>query len=319
MLPPINRLSADQGGWGFFLCTEKSLRSGRGGDFLALTLRDGSGTLIGRIFDNLERFNGEFEAGEFVKAQGRTNLFNGRLQFVIENIRRVMVGPDSQDRREGFREELLLPVSPRPLDEMWAELQQVVASVGSPQVRTLLERIITKTEERLRIWPAARAVHHAYRGGFLEHVLKMARAGRVLANEYDANADLVVAGALLHDIGKLEELDYAPTTSYTREGNLVGHVTLGVLMVRDACDAIPGFPDALRTEITHLILSHHGDRQYGAPVEPMTIEAMILASIDDLDSKINQVRQALAEDAGEGEFTAYNSRLGRSFWKGPGK
>jgi 3'-5' exoribonuclease len=90
-------------------------------------------------------------------------------------------------------------------------------------------------------------------------------------------------------------------------------------MVRDACDAIPGFPDALRTEITHLILSHHGDRQYGAPVEPMTIEAMILASIDDLDSKINQVRQALAEDAGEGEFTAYNSRLGRSFWKGPGK
>jgi 3'-5' exoribonuclease len=319
VLPPVARLSADQGGWGFFLCTEKSLRAGRGGDFIALTLQDATGTLIGRIFENLERFNGEFEAGEFVKAQGRTNSFNGRLQFVIENIRRVMVGQDSQDRRDGFREELLLPASSRPLEEMWAELQQVVASVGNPHLRVLLERIVAKTGERMRIWPAARAVHHAYRGGFLEHVLQMARAGRALANEYEADADLVVTGVLLHDIGKLEELDYGTTTTYTREGNLVGHVTLGVLMVRAACDAIPNFPDALRTEVTHLILSHHGDREYGAPVEPMTIEAMILASVDDLDSKINQVRRALAEDTGEGEFTAYNSRLGRSFWKGPGK
>jgi 3'-5' exoribonuclease len=319
VLPPIARLSADQGGWGFFLCTEKSLRSGRGGDFLALTLQDASGTLIGRIFDNLERFNSEFDAGEFVKAQGRTNAFNGRLQFVIENIRRVMIGADSQDRRDGFREELLLPVAPRPLEEMWTELQQVIASMGNPYLRALLERIVTTTEARMRIWPAARAVHHAYRGGFLEHVLQMARAGQALAKEYDADPDLVIAGALLHDIGKLEELDYDTTTTYTREGNLIGHVTLGVLMVREACGAIPGFPDALRTAVTHLIVSHHGDRQYGAPVEPMTIEAVILASIDGLDSTINQIRRALDENAADGEFTAYNSRLGRSFWKGPGK
>ena len=318
-LPSIGALSANQAGWGYFLCTEKSLRSGRGGDFLALTLQDDTGTLIGRIFDSLDRLTEEFDAGEFVKAQGRTNLFNGRLQFVIESIRRVMLGPDSQDRREGFREELLLPVSSRPLDEMWAELQQMVASIGNPHLRALVERIVTKSETRLRIWPAARAVHHAYRGGFLEHVLQMARAGRALASQYEADADLVVVGALLHDIGKLEELDYGTTTAYTREGNLIGHVTLGMLMVRDACAEIPDFPDALRTEITHLILSHHGERQFGAPVEPMTIEAVILASVDDLDSTINQIRQALAGDAGEGEFTAYNSRLGRSFWKGPGK
>jgi 3'-5' exoribonuclease len=157
-----------------------------------------------------------------VKAQGRTNLFNGRLQFVIENIRRVMVGPDSQDRREGFREELLLPCRRGRSTRCGPSCSRWWRQSATRTVRALLERIVTKTEERLRIWPAARAVHHAYRGGFLEHVLKMARAGRVLANEYDANADLVVAGALLHDIGKLEELDYGTTTSYTREGNLVG-------------------------------------------------------------------------------------------------
>ena len=154
-LPSISALSGNHAGWGYFLCADKSLRSGRGGDFLALTLQDGTGTLIGRIFDNLERLTDEFEAGEFVKAQGRTNLFNGRLQFVIESIRRVMLGPDSQDRRDGFREETLLPVSRRPLDEMWAELQQVVAAIGNPHLRVLVGRIVAQSEAKLRIWPAA--------------------------------------------------------------------------------------------------------------------------------------------------------------------
>ena len=125
----------------------------------------------------------------------------------------------------------------------------------------------------------------------------------------------LTAGALLHDIGKLEELDYDRSTSYSREGNLVGHVTLGTMMVRAAMTSIPDFPDILRTQIEHLIVSHHGHKEFGAPVEPMTIEAMILSAADDLDAKINQVRQALAED-GEGEFTPYHARLGRVLWRG---
>jgi len=125
----------------------------------------------------------------------------------------------------------------------------------------------------------------------------------------------VTAGALLHDIGKLEELDYDRATSYTRDGNLVGHVTLGTIMVRAAIDGIPDFPAALRSQIEHLIVSHHGRKEFGAPIEPMTIEAMILSAADDLDAKINQVKQALAED-GDGEFTAYHSRLGRVLWRG---
>ena len=129
--PSVSGLTANSVGWGFFLCTDKSARTGRGGDYLALTLADATGEVVARVFDNVERLKDEFEVGEFVKVQGRANLFNGRLQFLIENIRRVMPGPDSQDRRDGFREDALVPSAPRPIDEMWRELQQVVAAVGN--------------------------------------------------------------------------------------------------------------------------------------------------------------------------------------------
>jgi 3'-5' exoribonuclease len=315
-LPAVSSLTATSAGWGFFLCTEKSVRTGRGGDYMALTLADASGEVVGRVFENLDRLRDEFEAGEFVKAQGRLNEFNGRLQFVVENIRRVMVGPDSQDRRDGFREDRILPSAPRPVEEMWTELQQVVAAVSSPPLKALLTSIVSAHEPALRLWPAARAVHHAYRGGFLEHVLAMAEAGRMLAVLYGANADLVVAGAILHDIGKLRELQYNTTTTYTREGNLVGHITLGAMMVQEACAAIHGFPDALRAEVLHLIVSHHGERSLGSPIEPLSIEAFILSAVDDLDARVNQVRRAVAADESASEFTAYQPRLGRVLWKG---
>src|SRR4051794_22629431 len=141
-LPPAHRVVANQSGWGFLLCTEKSTRAGRGGDYLALVLQDATGTLVGRVLDNVERLRDEFESGEFVKVQGRALVFNGRLQFVIESIRRVILGADSQDRREGFTEDELVPSAPRPLDEMWAELQQVIRAFGNPHVRALIENVV---------------------------------------------------------------------------------------------------------------------------------------------------------------------------------
>lgn len=315
-LPPVSALSAASAGWGFFLCTDKSVRTGRGGDYLAITLADATGELVARAFDNVDRLRDQFETGEFVKAQGRANLFNGRLQFIVENIRRVMPGDESQDRRDGFREDALLPSAPRPIDEMWAELQQVVGAIRNPPLKALVERVVSANETALKVWPAARVVHHAYRGGFLEHILTMAEAGRVLALLYEADADLVVTGALLHDIGKLKELQYDTATTYTREGNLVGHITIGALMVDQACRALPDFPEALRDQVLHLIVSHHGERSLGAPVEPASVEALILSAVDALDATINQVRRAARDDPGS-EFTAYQPRLGRAFWKGP--
>jgi 3'-5' exoribonuclease len=312
-LPLVRALSADLNGWGFFLCTQKDVRAGRGGDlYIALSLQDRTGLVRARIFHEAARLRDEFDSGDFVKVAGHTDLFNGRVQLLVENIRRV--NPD-QDRGMGFREEDCVLSAARPVDEMWGELQELIQHVRDPFLRELLQRVTTRHGDKLRIWPAAQTVHHAYRSGFLEHVLSVARSALTLGAAYGANQDLLTAGALLHDIGKLEELEYDRATSYTREGNLVGHVTLGTIMVRTEMAEIGDFPDILRAQVEHLIVSHHGRKEFGAPVEPMTIEAMILSAADDLDAKINQVRQALAEE-GEGEFTPYHSRLGRVLWRG---
>jgi 3'-5' exoribonuclease len=314
MLPPIRQLTADSSGVGFFVCTQKDVRPGRNGEFLSLTLQDATGRIVARGFDDVDRLRREFEAGEFVKVKARANVYNDRLQLIVENIRRVH--PD-QDRKEGFREEDCVIASERPVDEMWTELQGRIAKVGNPFIEQLLEKIVSANEARLRIWPAAQTLHHAYRAGFLEHVLQMAAVGEMLATAYAADADIILAGALLHDIGKLQELDYELSTSYSREGRLLGHIMLGSALVRDAAMAIEGFPPLLLSEIQHLILSHHGCLEYGSPVTPMTVEAFILSFIDDLDAKINMVRQAIRDDTGDSEFTGYHARLERVFWKHP--
>ncbi|HTM29934.1 MAG TPA: HD domain-containing protein [Vicinamibacterales bacterium] len=314
-LPRLAAITADTAGWGFFLCTAKELRVARSGsELLIFTLQDSSAQITAKLFDEVTRFQGEFEAGEFVRAEGAATVYNGQLQLVVSSIRRV--NPE-QDRLEGFREEDCVLSALRPIDEMWTELTDRVRAVADNHLRVLLFRILADHEAQLREWPAAQVIHHAYRGGFLEHIVKMAEVGASVAKAYGANADLVLAGVILHDIGKLQELWYeGGAIGYTREGNLVGHIALGLLVVRETASGVSGFPLELRTQLEHLVLSHHGSREHGSPVEPKTIEAFILAAVDELDARVNQVRRAIREDAAEGEFTTWNRRLGRVLYKG---
>lgn len=300
-------------GWSYFLCVRKDLRVGKNGEYLALILQDASGSLAGRVFDGVDRFKGEFEVGEFVRAEGRTSIHNGELQLVASSIRRVN---PAQDEAQGFREEDCIPSAPRPVGDMWAELTAMVEAVSEPPLRVFLARILADHGAALREWPAAQMIHHAYRGGLLEHVVTMAATGRALARIYGAREDLLVAGAIIHDIGKLQELAYDNgATSYTRDGNLIGHIALGVVVVRDTARGISGFPDDLRAELEHLVVSHHGARDRGSPVEPKSVEAFILAAVDDLDARLHQVRQATA-DGDAAEFTVWHKRLGRVLYRG---
>ena len=314
-LPTLDALTPDAEGWGYFLCTYKELRAVRNGEILLFTLQDSTGQLAAKLVDDVERFRNEFEAGEFVRVEARATSFQGQPQLAVTHIRRVN---PPQDRLQGFREEDCVLSAPRSIEEMWAELKTHLQAVRDPNIRVLLNRIVADNESDLREWPAAQSIHHAYRGGLLEHKLKMAETGRFLARAYDANEDIVLAGVLLHDIGKLRELQYEPGGAvYSRDGNLVGHIGLGLIMVRETINGIAGFPTELRSQIEHLIVSHHGTRDHGSPVEPRTIEAFILAMIDELDTRIHQVRRAIREDASNDEFTAWHKRLGRVLYKGP--
>lgn len=313
-LPRISELSGTANGWGYFLCSKKELRSGKSGNYLALVLQDISGEIKAKVFQDVDALKEEFDAGEFVKVQARGNLFNQRLELVIDKIRRVMPQRDALD---GFREEDCIPCAPRPLDEMWRELEAHIEEVSSPSVKALLSRIVAAQADRFRIWPAAQTVHHAYRGGLLEHVLKIIDTVKFLADAYGADRDVLVAGAILHDIGKLEELSYGVTTEYSVEGNLIGHITIGVGMVREAAREIPGFPHDVLVQIEHLVLSHHGGKAMGSPVEPMTVEAFILAAADDLDAKVHQIRKHIEADDSDGPFTAFHRRLDRVLYKPP--
>ncbi len=314
-LPRLNALTPEADGWGYFLCTYKELRPVRNGEILLCTLQDATGQIPGKLMDAVERFKDEFEAGEFVRIEARATTFQGQTQLAVTHIRRVN---PPQDQLQGFREDDCVLSSPRTADEMWAELKAHLQSVRDPHIRVLLNRIVSDHETELREWPAAQSIHHAYRGGLLEHKLKMAEAGQFLARAYDANEDIVLAGALLHDIGKLQELHYEPGgAGYSRDGNLVGHIGLGLIMVREAINGISGFPPELRSQIEHLIVAHHGTRDHGSPVEPRTVEAFILAMVDELDTRIHQVRRAIREDSTTDEFTAWHKRMGRVFYKGP--
>jgi 3'-5' exoribonuclease len=314
-LPRLNALTPDADGWGYFLCTYKELRPVRNGEILLFTLQDATGQIPTKLMDDVERFKDEFDSGEFVRVEARGTTFQGQTQLAVSHVRRVN---PPQDRLQGFREDDCVLSAPRSADEMWDELKAHLQAVRDPHIRVLLNRIAADHETELRQWPAAQSIHHAYRGGLLEHKLKMAEVGRFLARTYDANEDLVLAGALLHDIGKLQELHYEPGGAvYSRDGNLVGHIGLGLIMVREAINGISGFPPELRAQIEHLIVSHHGTRDHGSPVEPRTVEGFILAMVDELDTRLHQIRRAIREDSTDEEFTAWHKRLGRVFYKGP--
>ena len=314
-LPPIAEIDGSASGWGFFLCAQKDLRPTKtGGSYLSLMLQDASGEIAGKIFDGAESLNTQFNKGDFVKIQGRGNVFKGQTELVIENVRRVNPAKDAAD---GFREEECIPSSPRPLDEMWQELQTRISEVRRPELRALLERIVARHGERLRIWPAAVTVHHAYRGGLLEHLLKIMEVGTFLAGAYGVDRDMIIAGAVLHDLGKTEELTYEGATGYSVSGNLVGHIAIGFGMLRDAIHEDPAFPVDLQLALEHIVLSHHGAREHGSPVLPLTLEAFIFATADDLDAKMFQFRKQVADDDGDGPFTQYSKRLDRMLFKPP--
>ncbi len=291
-----------------FLVLSKEIRQKKTGEpYLSLHLADRTGEIEGKMWDNVVEVMHAFERDHFVKVKGLPQLYNNRSQFVIHRLRRL---EDSEvDLADYF------PCSERNPDEMFAELQGIIARIGNTHLRSLLT-LIFEDDELARLYkvaPAAKSIHHACRGGLLEHVLSLCALGKMTAAHYpEVDPDLLVAGAILHDIGKVEELSYARSFGYSAEGQLLGHIVLGLRFVSGKFAQLPGFPHKLRTLLEHMIVSHHGELEFGSPKVPLFAEALLLHHLDNLDSKMNAMRSVLRRDPhSDGEFTGWVASLER--------
>ncbi|HEV2853085.1 MAG TPA: HD domain-containing protein [Thermoanaerobaculia bacterium] len=286
---PIRTWEAGDSVQGFALLTKKEPRQDRNGkSFLDMEIADASGTMVAKVWSDSPALNARFEPHQFIAFRGSVKNYRDQLQLTIDDCREATEG----DRHYGFDESKLIPSTREDIDDLWMRLQRLYSEdVERPVLRRLAAETLAAHGKALREHPAAKAMHHAYRGGLLEHVVSMAELGRAVCGHYrDLDRDLVLLGVLFHDLGKLRELGAMPANDYTLEGRLVGHVVIGRDLLIERCAAIEGFPDDLRLLLEHMILSHQGKKEFASPVEPMTPEALALHFIDDLDSKINQLR-----------------------------
>lgn len=291
---------------GFVLLSRKERRQDRNGNsFLDLELTDASGSISGKVWSDSAALETDFEAHQFVAIRGQVKDYRGRLQVSVQKCRQA----NESDREHGFDEALLVPTTQEDIGELYGRLEALLQGhLQHPLLRRLALETLTIHGSALREHPAAKSIHHAYRGGLLEHTVSMGELALALAGHYpDLDGDLILVGVLFHDLGKLLELGAMPINDYTRPGRLVGHIVLGRDLLRERCAAIEGFPEDLQLHLEHLVLSHHGELQFGSPVLPMTPEAFALAFIDNLDSKLAQLRQAARGEGG----MLYMRSLGR--------
>ncbi|MBU1566655.1 MAG: HD domain-containing protein [Proteobacteria bacterium] len=297
-----------------FLVKSAKLGETRAGKpYLVVTVMDRSGEISGPIWDNVEVLQNICVAAEVIRLVGMVQSYREKPQLKIDAAHKVP--------QEDIEVSLFYPTSARNLEEMADELRAIIQSVANPFLKKILSHFFKKGEwwERFQEAPAAKAIHHAYLGGLLEHSLSVARAGDFLAGHYTGvDRSLLITGALLHDIGKLEELTMAGgLVEYTVRGRLKGHLVIGSEMVAQAADKIREFPEELLEQLQHLILSHHGRQEFGSPTVPMTVEALILSFLDDLDAKMNITEQLRRKMEGtELSWTEYQRSLERFLYLG---
>ena len=279
---------------GFFAVTVKQVRSRKdGAPYFALTLGDCTGQIECRIWEVADAQ--EFDAGDVVKARGQVSRYQDRLQLTLDKIRRA----DSSEFDLGD----FVPKTSRDIDELWAELNGYVASFTNSHLQALLRAFLDDPEiaQALKSAPAAKSMHHAWVGGLLEHIVSLLGISDLAARHYtEINRDLLLTGVVLHDIGKLHELRWGTSFDYTLEGQLIGHISIGIVMVEKKLTTLPDFPESLRVLVEHIILSHHGKYEFGSPKLPMIPEALLLHYLDDLDAKMQTMRSEFARAEAQG-------------------
>jgi 3'-5' exoribonuclease len=318
-----------------FLVTRKQKAQGRSGkSFLMLTFADKTGEVDARVFDDVDKADAIFQSGDYVLVQGEVITFHGKLQLLIKQVERL--DPEPIDASEFAppppppeperRPEASAP-SPHPAhgsgdgERAVAQIRETVERVHDTYVKQLLLAFLDDPEiaPALPLAPAAKGIHHAYKGGLADHLLSTLRLVHRIADHYPmADRDLLVAGALLHDIGKTRELSWDKGGfEYTDEGRLVGHLVMTAQKIREKASRIAGFPALLEQHITHLVLAHHGRLEYGSPKLPMTLEALLVHLVDEMDSRVQSWLEVMTSDQRSDRWTDVSKLYDRHLWKGP--
>jgi 3'-5' exoribonuclease len=294
-----------------FLVKSKELRNKKtGGQFALITLSDKTGDITGQWWDNFEDTIDTFDRDDIVFARGQVTVYRNHLQLSIHRMRLC------QEREYSLTD--YFATTKYDVEEMFAELMAIIGEFKNEYLRRLLQSIFAdeNTARKFKKAPAAKTMHHPYLGGLLEHSLSLVKLCRKVGEHYDGiDVDLLQTGAVLHDFGKIDELAYDRAFGYTDDGQMIGHLVMETIMVADHIKQIPDFPDELRRHLLHMLLTHHGKLEYGSPKLPSTPESLMLAYLDDLDSKVEAMMRLMVEPQVEGAWTRISPMFERPIYR----
>lgn len=304
----INELREGENIIEHYLCkSRQSMKSRNGKNYLSLKLQDKTGIVDAKVWE-LNNEIQSFQENDFIKVDAFVTTFNNELQLNVKRIRRSREGEyDPAD---------YIPSTEKNIEEMYQQLMAYIKTIKSPYIKKLLEEIFLRhpvISKEFKYHSAAKAMHHSYRGGLVEHTLSVTQLCEFLAPRYRfVDRDILIASAMLHDVGKVMELSDFPANDYTDDGQLLGHLMIGAELIGDAAAKIEGFPKRLETLLKHCMISHHGEYEYGSPKLPSTIEAFLLHCADNLDAKTNMIEDMLAADNTPGHWVGYHRMLQRN-------
>ena len=295
-----------------FLVKRKSISFTKAGTpYLNLTLIDKTGEVNGKVWEQAEKLAKIFQKDDFIKIKSTAVTYQNSLQLNISSI--IPLSPSEIDITN------FLPQAKNDIEQTFLKLKTIIKEVSNTHLKKLLDLFIADDQliRLFKLAPAAKKMHHVYLGGLLEHTLSLSNLILQISKHYEGlNVDLLLTGGILHDIGKIHELTYSRSFDYSDSGRLIGHITLGVEMINEKIRLIPDFPQELAVELRHLIISHHGEYQYGSPKRPKTLEALILYYLDDLDAKVEEIQSFIQrEEENQSKCAGYHQMLERYIYK----
>jgi len=283
--------------------------------YMSLGLKDRTGTIEAKIWDEdaVLRFNDLFDKGDLVWVDSRTGFFQGKPQLKVKSIKKVENELPVADMEKFYR------TSDRPPEELKAEYARLTGSIQNPFIASLFSELAARGDllEKFMVYPASVGVHHVYLGGLFEHSLAVATMGEHAVSLAGGDRDIVVAGSLLHDIGKVEEIEMKAGFRYSDRGRLLGHITLGVMLFEELRKDIKAFPDHVASVLTHIIISHHGQEEWGSPRKPMCLEALVVHYLDNLDAKVMGVKEHMIDNMEDEKWTGYHRLYESRFYRIP--